>query len=179
MIGQPELYFMKSNLLFWSSVLVLGACSREPDSTPVVPPLIAASSASAPTMLEASSVSAVSKSSGIAAQILNSPQEQDILATSRQAMQSITASDVAEFRAVASQVANSESEMVASSLPQSCIQYYQRVEQCFANQPDGEGLLSLNDELKNELVEQDSADEQLCQGLNHSFDAVAQNLGCQ
>lgn len=169
---------MKSNLLFWSSALVLGlsACSREPENTPIAPPLIAASAASAPTVATASAASAPS---GIAAQILNSPQEQDILASSRQAMQSVTASDVAEFQAAASQVANSASSVLMPPLPQACTQYYQRVEQCFAKQADADGLLSLNEELKTDLLEQNSADEQSCQVLNRSFDGVARNLGCQ
>lgn len=172
---------MKSNLLFWSSALVLGlsACSQEPANTPIAPPLTAASAASAPIVVTASAASAASEPMSIAAQILNSPQEQDILASSRQAMQSVTASDVAELRAAASQVANSASSVLMPPLPQACTQYYQRVEQCFAKQSDADGLLSLNEELKADLLEQNSADEKSCQALNRSFDAVAQNLGCQ
>ena len=172
---------MKSNLLFWSGALVLGlsACSQEPANTPIAPPLIAASAASAPIVVTASAASAASEPMSIAAQILNSPQEQDILASSRQAMQSVTASDVAELRAAASQVANSASSVLMPPLPQACTQYYQRVEQCFAKQSDADGLLSLNEELKADLLEQNSADEQSCQVLNRSFDAVARNLGCQ
>lgn len=172
---------MKSNLLFWSGALVLGlsACSQEPVNTPIAPPLTAASAASAPIVVTASAASAASEPASIAAQILNSPQEQDILASSRQAMQSVTASDVAELRAAASQVANSASSVLMPPLPQACTQYYQRVEQCFAKQSDADGLLNLNEELKTDLLEQNSADEQSCQVLNRSFDAVARNLGCQ
>lgn len=173
---------MKSNLLFWSSALAVGlsACSKEPDSTPVTPPLTAASSASVPVVIAASAASASVGASSIATQILNSPQEQDILASSRQAMQSISASDIAEFQAAASQAAsNSASSVLLPPLPRACTQYYQRVEQCFATQPDAEGLLSLNEELKNDLVEQNTADEQSCLALSRSFDAVARNLACQ
>lgn len=176
---------MKSNLLFWSSALVLGlsACSQEPANTPIAPPLtasaVSASSASAASAPTVATASAASEPASIAAQILNSPQEQDILASSRQAMQSVTASDVAELRAAASQVANSASSVLMPPLPQACTQYYQRVEQCFAKQSDADGLLNLNEELKTDLLEQNSADEQSCQVLNRSFDAVARNLGCQ
>lgn len=164
-------YFMKSNYLcFGATLFLLSACSDEPQNTPVAPPLIA-QQASEPFAQAAAS-------SPIATQILNSPQEQDILASSRQAMQSVTASDIAEFQAAASQVVNSASSVLPPPLPQACAEYYQRVEQCFANQNDGEGLLSLNEELKTELLEQNNADEQSCRSLNRSFDAVARNLGC-
>lgn len=156
-----------------AGILMLSACSEQPESTPVAPPLIAQ---------QASSVTFASAaaSSPIASQILNSPQEQDILASSRQAMQSISASDIAEFQNAGqgASVAMGASDVSLPPLPRACSEYYQRVEQCFAQQADSEGLLSLNEELKTDLVIQANADEQTCQALNSSFNAVADNLGC-
>lgn len=164
-------YFMKSNYLcFGATLFLLSACSDEPQNTPVAPPLIA-QQASEPFAQAAAS-------SPIATQILNSPQEQDILASSRQAMQSVTASDVAEFQNAASDVAGA-SDVSLPPLPSACSKYYHRVEQCFAKQADSEGLLSLTDEMKTELMIQANADESSCQALNQSFNAVARNLACE
>lgn len=151
---------------------MLAACSEQPDSTPVAPPLIVQQASQ--TFAQAAA------SSPIASQILNSPQEQDILASSRQAMQSITASDIAEFQNIAhsASAVSRASDVSLPPLPSVCSQYYQRVEQCFAKQSDHEGLLSLNEELKNDLVLQANADEQSCRILNDSFNGVARHLGC-
>lgn len=166
-------HFMKSIYLSLSAaILMLSACSEQPESTPVAPPLIAQQASA--------TFASAAASSPIASQILNSPQEQDILASSRQAMQSITASDIAEFQNAGqgASVAMVASDVSLPPLPQACSEYYQRVEQCFAKQADSEGLLSLTDEMKTELMIQANADEQACQALNNSFNGVADNLGC-
>ncbi|SOD69980.1 hypothetical protein SAMN02746062_01919 [Alysiella filiformis DSM 16848] len=95
-------------------------------------------------------------------------------------MQSITASDIAEFQNIArsASAVSRASDVSLPPLPSACSQYYQRVEQCFAKQSDHEGLLSLNEELKNDLVLQANADEQSCRILNDSFNGVARHLGC-
>lgn len=184
-----KIFYMKWSFIFLGMVLALGACSSEPEHTEILPPLTA-SSASSVTKQHASEVAKVAASaasepsSDIAAQILNSPQEQDILQTSRLAMQSITASEVAEFRRLqASAEAFSErghADVNADlpPLPEACEQYYQRVSACFAKQSESEFLLEMNAQLKADLA-REGTDEASCRLLNDSFQAVANNLACE
>lgn len=190
-----KIFYMKWSFIFLGMILVLGACSSEPEHTEILPPLTAssASSASSVAKQQASESEVVAKiaasaasepSSDIAAQILNSPQEQDILQTSRLAMQSITASEVAEFRRLQASAeafsARGHADVNADlpSLPEACEQYYQRVSACFAKQSESEFLLEMNAQLKADLA-REGTDEASCRLLNDSFHAVANNLACE
>lgn len=122
---------------------------------------------------------AAAASSEIATQILNSPQEQDILSSSRQAMSQVNASDVMLAQQQAASVAVAPTESLAlPALPAVCERYFQRVERCFSTQENSEALLAMNEEAK-EAIAQEKHTEEACLALDQSFDAVARNLGCQ
>ena len=90
--------------------MVLMACRPETQApTPIIP-----KAASAP-------IAASEPTSAIVSQILNSPQEQDILASSKQAMENITASEVALVGASAVAVASSAAVEVLNPPRQQCI----------------------------------------------------------
>lgn len=151
--------------------IILFACKPSDNPAPV------AVSAVAP--LAASSVTSPSP---IVSEILNSPQEQDILATSRQAMQNITASDVAAVASEAAPPAEEIIDQTASNnvqLPALCEAYYQRVDRCFAkDSKDGEALRIMNQDARLDLAA-DNPTDQTCSTLNKSFDVVARNLACE
>lgn len=129
----------------------------------------------------------------IASSILNTPQTDDILQANKQALSQISASDIAaaeqlnthfdnatpiDIQVQAASTSNiSDTPIDLSKLPESCRQYYQRAERCFATQTNADALIQLLREQQQDLL-QDNPDETACQILNRSFDAVAQNLQC-
>lgn len=124
-------------------------------------------------------------SSPIVSQILNSPQEQDILISSKQAMASVTASEVhaisasqAAFAASGESVAT-HTHTAEVHLPETCERYYERVDRCFAKQPENhEELRQMNQDARLDLVA-DKPTDKTCMALNDSFDGVARHLGCE
>ena len=154
--------------------MVLMAC--HPETQAPIP--IIHKAASAP-------IAASEPTSAIVSQILNSPQEQDILASSKQAMENITASEVALVGVSAVAVASSAAVEVAEPtapavhLPETCERYYQRVDRCFAKQPENsEELRQMNQDARLDLVA-DKPTDKTCVALNESFNGVARNLGCE
>lgn len=133
----------------------------------------------------ASAASAATQgASSAAAAILNTPQQADILTTSKQAMASAAASDWSAYTPPLPPQMPTLSASAASgsvALPESCEQYFRRVDACFAEQgEDAAALRALNQDARNELAAAASAPaETECQALNSSFNAVAANLGCR
>lgn len=172
---------MKQNLSFilWIAIFNLLGCSPDGDKTNHDSASEITSVASAQ---QTASHEIQTASSEIASKILNSPQEQDILLTSRQAMSSVSASDMALMQTASVVVSASEIEEVAKPLlpmVAECNQYFQRVERCFSrDNENSERLLEMNREAREEVAkEQPTAQE--CIELNNSFNAVARNLGCE
>lgn len=169
---------MKKFIILTTTIL-LSACKPN-DSSP--PP----TKASTPQVLTASAASevAMAASSPIVSQILNSPQEQDILASSRQAMAEVSASEVAVASAVMASAAQTvETTEVAPEdtvkLPPVCEAYYQRVDKCFAKDSEfAAELREMNQEARLDLAH-DNPTDKACTSLNQSFNAVARNLGCE
>lgn len=167
-------------LIVLISIVTLGACRPE-NHTPTTEYKTASA-------VEDTGNMAVSEpASSIVSQILNSPQEQDILATSKQAMDSVTASEVAAVSAsmaaaAASVPEESNLEQVNTPevhLPETCERYYQRVDRCFSKQPENSAeLRQMNQDARLDLVA-DKPTDQTCLALNESFNAVARNLGCE
>ncbi|AUX61858.1 hypothetical protein BWP33_08610 [Simonsiella muelleri ATCC 29453] len=158
--------------------MVLLACRPETQAPTPKPTTIVPKSASTP-------IAASESTSDIVSQILNSPQEQDILASSKQAMENVTASEVAAIGASAVAVASSAAVEVAEPtapavhLPETCERYYQRVDRCFAKQPENsEELRQMNQDARLDLVA-DKPTDKTCAALNESFNGVARNLGCE
>lgn len=64
-------------------------------------------------------------------------------------------------------------------LPDTCERYYQRVDQCFAQQgEDAEALRASNQDLRVELARSRPTENE-CAALNRSFDTLAPTLGCR
>lgn len=172
---------MKQSLsfIFWIAILNLLGCSPEAEKTNLGSASDIASVVSAQQEINHETQTA---SSEIASKILNSPQEQDILLTSRQAISSVNASDIASVNTASVVVSASEIAEVAKPLlpmVEECNQYFQRVERCFSrDNENSERLLEMNREAREEVAkEQPTAQE--CVELNSSFNAVARNLRCE
>lgn len=164
---------MRFFVVLFMSLWTLSACSNETQTHQTTPSTQTASSASATV-------------NPIASAILNVPQSEDILISSKQAMRDITASDVAAISdttylpdtliiANDTEIASSLAEL--PPLPTTCQQYFQRAQNCFQQQAHADGLLNLLQQQQLELANE-QADENSCQNLARSFDAVANNLGC-
>lgn len=123
---------------------------------------------------------AAAASSTIATQILNSPQEQDILSTSRQAMTQINASDVlAVEQQTASAASGTAESLPLPALPVMCEQYFRRSNQCFSSiDENSQRLLEMN-RVAHEKIANEHPTEEACVALDRSFDRVARNLGCE
>jgi len=64
-------------------------------------------------------------------------------------------------------------------LPATCERYYQRLDQCFAQQgEDAEALRASNQDLRVELARSNPSENE-CAALNRSFDTLAPTLGCR
>ncbi|MDK4607921.1 hypothetical protein [Kingella kingae] len=153
--------------------------------------LLAACSPSETTSPESNhSSSPAASQSAVAEQLLNVVSRENILQTSQQAMQNASASDVANEWTVT--MLTSAPESLPLPAPQSasstshlpplnavCEQYYQRADACFAKQGDDANELRLQNQTAREDALRQQPDEAACTALNRSFDAVAQNLGCE
>lgn len=143
-----------------------------------------------PETAAASAVSAASSSKGqtvssAAAAILNTPQQADILTTSKQALASASAADLTDEvppLPLPSVSASATAVQAASEvvLPEICEQYFRRADTCFAAQDDeAAALQGMNQQARMELAAASAPSENECRALNSSFDAVAANLGCR
>ena len=64
-------------------------------------------------------------------------------------------------------------------MPAICERYYQRVDQCFAQQgEDAEALRASNQDLRVELARSRPTENE-CAALNRSFDTLAPTLSCR
>ena len=161
-------------LVFPLAVGLLAGCSSETDGQQQTASVVKT------TVVDTDFASAAA-SSPIATQILNSPQEQDILSSSRQAMEQISASEVlAASAAVAAQASapRSSDTLMLPALAPACERYFRRAEQCFSRTDNGDALVDMSREAQEELAHE-QPDEESCLALNRSFDAVARNLGCE
>lgn len=133
-------------------------------------------------------MAASSASNSIAAQILKTETRDNILVSSKQAMLDISASDIAAVSMV-SPPNNSftplpdfnASDANLPPLQAACEHYYQRADACFAQQGDDANALRHHNQLARIQAQRQTPtpDEATCIALNQSFDAVAQNLGCE
>ncbi|QMT33346.1 hypothetical protein LNQ82_02175 [Conchiformibius steedae DSM 2580] len=161
-------------LVFPLAVGLLAGCSAETDGQQQAASVVK-------TTLADTDFASAAASSPIATQILNSPQEQDILSSSRQAMEQLSASDIlAASAAVAAQasVPRSSDALMLPALAPACERYFRRAEQCFSRTDNGDALVDMSREAQEELAHE-QPDEESCLALNRSFDAVARNLGCE
>ena len=161
-------------LVFPLAVGLLAGCSSETDGQQQTASVVKT------TVVDTDFASAAA-SSPIATQILNSPQEQDILSSSRQAMEQISASEVLAASAVVAAQASaprSSDTLMLPALAPACERYFRRAEQCFSRTDNGDALVDMSREAQEELAHE-QPDEESCLALNRSFDAVARNLGCE
>lgn len=164
-------------LVFPLAVGLLAGCSSETDGQQQTASVVKT------TVVDTDFASAAA-SSPIATQILNSPQEQDILSSSRQAMEQISASEVLAASAAAASAAQqasaprSSDTLMLPALAPACERYFRRAEQCFSRTDNGDALVDMSREAQEELAHE-QPDEESCLALNRSFDAVARNLGCE
>ena len=158
---------MKSFVYLSAGCFLLAACSPSETTSPKP---------------NASSPAAASQSV-VAEQLLNVAAREDILQTSKQAMQNASASDwVAASEPLVQPLPAPQSASDTSHLPPLnavCEQYYQRADACFAKQSDDANALRLQNQTAREDALRQQPDEAACTALNRSFDAVAQNLGCE
>lgn len=176
---------MKQSIFILLSLAVLAACQKpEQPEEPVLlvqpnlaPPAASALTASAP----------AAPSSPIVAQILNTPQEADIITTSKDVMQNVSASDIAAASALAASQSQTpvetvfvpEDDLPNVKLPDACERYYKRVDACFAQQADNsEELRVMNQEARVDLAA-DKPTDRTCEALDQSFNAVARQLRCE
>lgn len=177
---------MKQSITFLLMLLSLAACKHETkkveeDAVLLVQPNFQAP-ASAPAVVSAPAV----PSSPIVAQILNTPQEVDVITSSKNAMNNVSASDIAAASELVShQTAGVETVYVPEDdlpqvkLPARCEQYYKRVDSCLATQSEhSEELRLMNQEARVDLAT-DKPTDKTCEALDKSFDAVARQLRCE
>lgn len=174
---------MKPLIIITLSIITLAAC--KPEAASEEPVLLVQPNfvASAPAPVSAPAA----PSSPIVAQILNTPNEVDIITSSKEVMKNVSASEVAAASAlVASQTEKPvetvflpEDDLPNVKLPEVCERYYKRVDACFSKQPEhSEELRIMNQEARVDLAT-DKPTDKTCEILDKSFDAVARNLRCE
>ena len=111
-------------------------------------------------------------------------EQDDILNARREAKEQVGVSDIAAWEntpppAEASAAPPEALPENLPPLPAICERYYQRVDQCFAQQgEDAEALRASNQDLRVELARSRPTDNE-CVALNRSFDTLAPTLGCR
>lgn len=110
-------------------------------------------------------------------------QQDDILNARREAKEQVGAADIAAWENTPSAESfTAPPETLPENLPPlpaTCERYYQRVDQCFAQQgEDAEALRASNQDLRVELARSNPSENE-CAALNRSFDTLAPTLGCR
>ena len=110
--------------------------------------------------------------------------QDDILNARREAKEQVGVSDIAAWENTPppAEASAAPPEALPENLPPMpaiCERYYQRVDQCFAQQgEDAEALRTSNQDLRVELARSRPTDNE-CVALNRSFDTLAPTLGCR
>ena len=111
-------------------------------------------------------------------------EQDDILNARRAAKEQVGASDIAAWANTPPPADTPAAPPEAlpenlPPLPDTCERYYQRVDQCFAQQgEDAEALRASNQDLRVELARSRPTENE-CAALNRSFDTLAPTLGCR
>ena len=111
-------------------------------------------------------------------------EQDDILNARREAKEQVSVSDIAAWENTPPPADTPAAPPEAlpenlPPLPDTCERYYQRVDQCFAQQgEDAEALRASNQDLRVELARSRPTENE-CAALNRSFDTLAPTLGCR
>ena len=111
-------------------------------------------------------------------------EQDDILNARREAKEQVGASDIAAWENTppSAEAPAAPPEALPENLPPLpgiCERYYQRVDQCFAQQgEDAEALRASNQDLRAELARSRPSENE-CAALDRSFDTLAPTLGCR
>ena len=110
-------------------------------------------------------------------------QQDDILNARREAKEQVGAADIAAWENTPPAESFTAPPTALPEnlppLPATCERYYQRVDQCFAQQgEDAEALRASNQDLRVELARSNPSENE-CAALNRSFDTLAPTLGCR
>ncbi len=147
-------------------LMTLRAKLRQPAATPVA--------ASAPIAASSTASDAAKDYSWV-----QNTQQDDILNARREAKEQVGAADIAAWENTPPAESFTAPPENLPPLPASCERYYQRVDQCFAQQgEDAEALRASNQDLRVELARSNPSENE-CAALNRSFDTLAPTLGCR
>ena len=147
-------------------LMTLRAKLRQPAAAPVV--------ASAPVAASSTASDAAKDYSWV-----QNTQQDDILNARREAKEQVGAADIAAWENTPSAESFTAPPENLLPLPATCERYYQRVDQCFAQQgEDAEALRASNQDLRVELARSNPSENE-CAALNRSFDTLAPTLGCR
>ena len=111
-------------------------------------------------------------------------EQDDILNARREAKEQVGVSDIAAWENTLppAEASAAPPEALPENLPPMpaiCERYYQRVDQCFAQQgEDAEALRASNQDLRVELARSRPTENE-CVALDRSFDTLAPTLGCR